>query len=104
MVGLIFVVACLLYLGRILAWIWGSKPIELYDVAFLVPILIAVLVFRRRRVRAGPRQSAAVAEVDASDEPILPRKEEKSEPGSDDEDALRRQQEWAVAEYHWWKR
>jgi hypothetical protein len=104
MAGLIFVAACLLYLGRILAWTWGSKPLELGDIVFLVPILMVVFVLRRRRIRGESRSSAVGAEVDASDEAIRPAQEGRRQMRGDGEEILRLQQEWAAAEYNWWKR
>ena len=79
MIGLASAAIPLLYIGRALAWTWGSRPLGPDDVVFFVPI-------------ARSDDAAWVA----------PR-EEFNEEGADEKETLRRLQEWAAAGYHWWK-
>ena len=105
MVALVSAVVLLLYLGRILGWIWGSKPLEPGDVVFLVPIVAVLLVISRRSVRRRLRPSTAVAEVDLSEDATrVPQLERSNDLSAGEVEDLKRAQEWAAADYHWWKR
>ncbi|WP_375459835.1 hypothetical protein [uncultured Enterovirga sp.] len=106
MVGFVSTVFLLVYLGRVLAWTWGTKPFEAGDVVFLLPLVVIAVLVRRRAVRPRLRQPpAAAAEIDAADEPSeFALLEGPSKARIDESENLRRQQEWAAADYHWWKR
>lgn len=103
MVGFASVIVSLLYLGRILAWVSGSKPLELGDVVFLAPVLIVAAVLRSRRVRIG-LSGPTVVPHDEFEEAVQSSQTEARNPGDREEETLRQQQEWAAADYHWWKR
>lgn len=94
----------LLYLGRVLVWTCGSKPLGPADIVFLVPIALVLLLVPRRGAPTNSRPSTAVANVDWSDDAAwVAQREEVNEEGPDEKEILRRIQEWA-ADYHWWKR
>ena len=103
MVGFVSVIVSLLYLGRILAWVSGGKPLEAADAIFLVPLLVGGAVLRSRPVRSGLSRPAVVPH-DLLDEAIRSPQTEALNERHREEDTLARQQEWAAAEYHWWKR
>ena len=103
MVGFVSVIVSLLYLGRILAWVSGAKPLEAADALFLVPLLVVGAVLRSRRVRSGFSGSAVVPH-DLLDKTIQSSQTEALNPRDGEGEILARQQEWAAADYHWWKR
>lgn len=105
MVGFVSAVVLLVYVGRVLAWAWGTKPLEAGDVVFLLPIVVVAVLIRRRAIRPRLSQPPAAAEIDGSDEPSQAMQLERSSKARTDEsENLRRQQEWAAADYVWWKR
>ena len=104
MVGFVFAVVLLVYLGRLLAWIWGTRPLEAGDVVFLLPIVVVGVLFRRRAVRPRWPQPPAAPETDESGEPSPVPHSECMIEVPDESENLQRQQEWAAADYHWWKR
>ena len=104
MVGFVLAVVLLVYLGRFLAWTWGTKPLESGDVVFVPPILVVAVLFRRRAVRPRLHQPPAAPETDETDEPYPVRHSERFSEAAEESENLQRQQEWAAADYHWWKR
>ena len=104
MFGLVFTVVFLVYLGRLLAWAWGTRPLEAGDVVFLLPIVVVGVLFRRRAVRPRLRQPLAALETDESYEPSPVTQTERIRGAANESENLQRQQEWAAADYPWWKR
>jgi hypothetical protein len=51
MISVVSAVALLVYLGRALAWAWGTKPLEAGDVVLLLPIVVVAVLIRKRAVR-----------------------------------------------------
>lgn len=104
MVGFVLAVVLLLYLGRLLVWIWGTRPLEAGDVVFLLPIVVVAVLYLWRAVRPRLHQPPTASEIDESDEPSLTTHSERLGVVNEETENLQRQQEWAAADYHWWKR
>lgn len=104
MAGFVFAVVLLGYLGRLLAWTWGTRPLEAGDVVFLLPIVVVAVLFRMRAVRPRLRQPPAAQESSENDEPSPVTQSERLSEAAKESEILQRQQEWATADYHWWKR
>lgn len=104
MIGVVSAVVLLVYLGRVLAWAWGPKPLEAGDVVLLLPIVVVAILIRKRALRPRLRQPPAAAEIDGGDESQVVQIERSREARTGESENLRRQQEWEAADYHWWKR
>jgi len=81
-----------------------TKPLEAGDVVFLAPVVVVGFLILRRDVRPRSGQPTTVSEIEWIDEASHVSRLEHSSEASAAESENLRQQEWAAAGYHWWKR